>query len=80
MTEKYAVEVTPKPSLHKPFDLGPYRWLWLARLRVKHYLRDELLRVSTLQVKISSRGQVIESYYPIFGGGSSCGYTVEREK
>lgn len=52
MKKRWLVKVDPLPHLHAPFDLGPYRWHWMARLRVRHYLSNGMLRASTRKVEI----------------------------
>lgn len=70
MRRKYAVTATPKRHLHEcPIDLGTYRWLWVARLRVEHWLRDGLLHASTQYVTVAIGSKTILTYRPDFGGG-----------
>lgn len=49
---RYVVRVTPASRLEMdPFELGSFRWLWLARLRRNHFLSDSFLRsISTVEI------------------------------
>jgi hypothetical protein len=50
--KRYTVRVVPTANVHEPFVLDSYRWRWVARWRMRHWLSGDYLRKHTQDIRI----------------------------